>query len=67
MRIAGIIMLCAGVGIAGMGVLFKIMHWPLSRELVFFGGLTTLAGVVLAIVGVVIEHQKKQKRFEDED
>lgn len=40
-------MIWMGIGILIMGLIFKILHWPFSIELIIFGSLATLLAYYL--------------------
>lgn len=52
-------MIWMGIGILGMGLIFKLLHWPFNFELTTFGSLATLLAYYLFYL------RKTQKKFLD--
>lgn len=47
-----IILLCLGFMLAGVGYLFRIMHWPGAMVTLLSGSITLITGLVLLIVAI---------------
>ncbi len=47
-----VILLCLGFMLAGVGYLFRIMHWPGAMVTLLSGSIALIIGLVLLIVAV---------------
>ncbi|WP_410523949.1 GldL-related protein [Psychroserpens sp. Hel_I_66] len=48
-----------GIGATITGSLFKIQHWPYGSEILTFGTLLELVGIILAIVVLIKMYRAK--------
>ena len=57
--IPAIIIFLLGLIVTVIGALFKIQHWPYGNEIIIFGNLLEILGIVLAIIILIRIYRAK--------